>query len=219
MTSSDGNLSQQVARALLEVRAVFLRPDDPFIWASGIKSPIYCDNRLTLSDHKVRSLIEEGIASTVNALYPECEGLMGTSTAGIPHAAIAAHLLRLPMGYVRGGQKDHGRKNQVEGRLLPGQKVVVIEDLISTGGSVAEVVRILRAAGAQVLGIVSIFTYGMQKGLERLKEAGIENHSLTDFDTLVYLAAHENYIAPNDAPRLLAFRDDPADESWIGENR
>lgn len=219
MTSSDGNLGQQVARALLEVRAVFLRPDDPFIWASGIKSPIYCDNRLTLSDHKVRSLIEEGIASTVNALYPGCEGLMGTSTAGIPHAAIAAHLLRLPMGYVRGGQKDHGRKNQVEGRLLPGQKVVVIEDLISTGGSVAEVVRILRAAGAQVLGIVSIFTYGMQKGLERLKEAGIENHSLTDFDTLVYLAARENYIAPNDAPRLLAFRDDPADESWIGENR
>lgn len=204
---------------MLEVRAVFLRPDDPFIWASGIKSPIYCDNRLTLSDHKVRSLIEEGIASTVNALYPGCEGLMGTSTAGIPHAAIAAHLLRLPMGYVRGGQKDHGRKNQVEGRLLPGQKVVVIEDLISTGGSVAEVVRILRAAGAQVLGIVSIFTYGMQKGLERLKEAGIENHSLTDFDTLVYLAARENYIAPNDAPRLLAFRDDPADESWIGENR
>lgn len=219
MTSSDGNLGQQVARALLEVRAVFLRPDDPFIWASGIKSPIYCDNRLTLSDHKVRSLIEEGIASTVNALYPGCEGLMGTSTAGIPHAAIAAHLLKLPMGYVRGGQKDHGRKNQVEGRLLPGQKVVVIEDLISTGGSVAEVVRILRAAGAQVLGIVSIFTYGMQKGLERLKEAGIENHSLTDFDTLVYLAARENYIAPNDAPRLLAFRDDPADESWIGENR
>ena len=219
MTLSDASLKERAARALLEVHAVFLRPDDPFTWASGIKSPIYCDNRLTLSDHKVRSLIEEGIASTISALFPECEALMGTSTAGIPHAAIAAHLLKLPMGYVRGDRKDHGRNNQVEGRLLPGQKVVVIEDLISTAGSVVEVVQILRTAGAQVLGIVSIFTYGMRKGLERLKEAGVENHSITDFDTLIHLAADENYIARKDVARLLAFRDDPTDESWIGENR
>ena len=219
MTSSEQSLSQRVARALLEVRAVFLRPDEPFTWASGIKSPVYCDNRLTLSSHKVRSLIEEGIASTVREHYPDCQALMGTSTAGIPHAAIAAHLLELPMGYVRTGQKDHGRKNQIEGRLDPGQKVVVIEDLISTAGSAIEAAEILRAAGAQVLGIVSIFTYGMQKGLERLREAGILNHSLTDFDTLVELAASENYIAHKDVERLLAFRRDPADESWIGEKR
>lgn len=219
MTSSEGMLKERVARALLEVRAVFLRPDEPFTWASGIKSPIYCDNRLTLSDHRVRSLIEEGIAATVRKLYPDCQALMGTSTAGIPHAAIAAHLLKLPMGYVRAGQKDHGRQNQIEGRLDPGTKVVVIEDLISTAGSVAEVVEALRAAGARVLGIVSIFTYGMQKGLERLREAGIDNRSLTDFDTLIELAARENYIARKDMERLLAFRQNPADESWIGEKR
>ncbi len=218
MHSSNPSLSQQVAEALLRIQAVFFRPDEPFTWASGIKSPIYCDNRLTLSAPDVRDLIENGIAKTIQERYPDCEGLMGTSTAGIPHAAIAAHLLKLPMGYVRAGQKDHGRKNQVEGRLTPGQKVVVIEDLISTAGSVVEVVNILREQGAQVLGIVSIFTYGMQKGLDRLKEANVENHSLTDFDTIARLAAQAGYITPKDVERVLAFRANPQDESWIGGN-
>lgn len=216
MHSSDLTIGQQVASALLKVKAIFFRPDDPFVWASGIKSPVYCDNRLTLSYPEVRGLIEQALAGAVRAHYPECEALMGTSTAGIPHAAIAAHLLGLPMGYVRSGQKDHGRKNQIEGRLEPSQKVVVVEDLISTAGSVIEVVDILREAGAQVLGIVSIFTYGMQKGLKRLEEAAVRNHSLTDFDTIAAIAAQQGYIAPGDIQKLLAFRDNPADESWIG---
>ena len=216
MHLSEEQLKTQVARALLDIGAVFLRPQEPFTWASGIKSPIYCDNRLTLSDPGIRTLIEQGIADTVQALYPQCESLMGTSTAGIPHAAIAAHLLDLPMGYVRAGQKDHGRKNQVEGRLQPGQKVVVIEDLISTAGSVIEVVDVLRQAGAQVLGIVSIFTYGMQKGLDRLAQAQVINHSLTDFDTVVAVAAQRGDIAHSDVQRLLSFRRNPTDESWIG---
>lgn len=216
MHSSDLSIGQQVAAALLQVKAVFFRPDEPFTWASGIKSPVYCDNRLTLSYPEVRTLIEQALADTVRAQYPQCEALMGTSTAGIPHAAIAAHLLGLPMGYVRSGQKDHGRKNQIEGRLVPGQKVVVVEDLISTAGSVIEVVDILREAGAQVLGIVSIFTYGMQKGLKRLADANVQNHSLTDFDTIAAIAARQGYIADGDIQKLLAFRDNPADESWIG---
>lgn len=219
MNSFDESLKVRAARALLKVQAVFLRPDEPFTWASGIKSPIYCDNRLTLSDPQARSLIEEGIAASVREFYPDCQVLMGTATAGIPHAAIAAHLLQLPMGYVRTGQKDHGRQNQIEGRLLPGQKVVVIEDLISTAGSVIEVVEVLRQAGALVLGIVSIFTYGMQKGLDRLSKAEVSNRSLTDFDTLVELAARENYIEQKDVQRLLTFRNNPADEAWIGEKR
>lgn len=217
MLSSELTLAERVAEALLNIRAVFLRPDEPFTWASGIKSPIYCDNRLTLSYPEVRGLIEQGIAQTIRERFPACECLMGTATAGIPHAAIAAHLLGLPMGYVRSGQKDHGRKNQVEGRLLPGQKVVVVEDLISTAGSVIEVVDILREAGAEVLGIVSIFTYGMQKGLDRLREAGVENHSLTNFDTVTATAARKGYIAPADVERLTQFRNNPSDESWIGE--
>ena len=216
MHSSDLSIGQQVAAALLQVKAVFFRPDEPFTWASGIKSPVYCDNRLTLSYPEVRTLIEQALADTIRTQYPQCEALMGTSTAGIPHAAIAAHLLGLPMGYVRSGQKDHGRKNQIEGRLVPGQKVVVVEDLISTAGSVIEVVDILREAGAQVLGIVSIFTYGMQKGLQRLAEANVQNHSLTDFDTIAAIAAQQGYIADGDIQKLLAFRDNPADESWIG---
>ena len=216
MHSSDLSIGQQVAAALLQVKAVFFRPDEPFTWASGIKSPVYCDNRLTLSYPEVRTLIEQALADTIRTQYPQCEALMGTSTAGIPHAAIAAHLLGLPMGYVRAGQKDHGRKNQIEGRLVPGQKVVVVEDLISTAGSVIEVVDILREAGAQVLGIVSIFTYGMQKGLKRLADANVQNHSLTDFDTIAAIAARQGYIADRDIQKLLAFRDNPADESWIG---
>ena len=216
MHSSDLSIGQQVAAALLQVKAVFFRPDEPFTWASGIKSPVYCDNRLTLSYPEVRTLIEQALADTIRTQYPQCEALMGTSTAGIPHAAIAAHLLGLPMGYVRSGQKDHGRKNQIEGRLVPGQKVVVVEDLISTAGSVIEVVDILREAGAQVLGIVSIFTYGMQKGLQRLADANVQNHSLTDFDTIAAIAARQGYIADGDIQKLLAFRDNPADESWIG---
>ncbi len=216
MRSNEQTLSRQVAAALLRIQAVFLRPQEPFTWASGIKSPIYCDNRLTLSYPEVRSLIENGIAQQVRQRYPQCQGLMGTSTAGIPHAAIAAHLLELPMGYVRGGQKDHGRKNHMEGRLEPGQQVVVVEDLISTAGSVVEVVNILREQGARVLGIVSIFTYGMEKGLHRLREARVDNHSLTDFDTVVSMAAEEGYISPEDIDRLLAFRDNPQDERWIG---
>ena len=209
------NLEREIAHDLLSIGAVFLRPDEPFTWASGIKSPIYCDNRLTLSDHQVRLDVENGLAAIVKEHYPEAEVLMGTSTAGIAHAAITAHLLELPMGYVRSGAKDHGRKNQIEGKLLPGQKVVVIEDLISTGGSVLEVVDVLRQAGAQVLGIASIFTYGMKKSVDRLAETKVQNISLTDLDTVAQAAAEEGYIRPEDQKRLLAFRDNPSDESWI----
>ena len=205
-----------IAKDLLKIKAVFLRPDEPFIWASGIKSPVYCDNRLILTAPTVRDDVEQAIADTVKEVYPEAEALMGTSTAGIAHAAIAGHILGMPMGYVRSGSKDHGRKNQIEGSLEPGQKVVVIEDLISTGGSVIEVVNALREAKADVLGIVSIFTYGMKKGLERLEEAQVKNVSLTDFDALIEVAAAEGYIKPDDAGRLKKFRDNPADESWIG---
>ena len=204
-----------IAKDLLAIKAVFFRPEEPFTWASGIKSPVYTDNRLTLSDHKVRTDVESSLAKVIADKYPETEVLMGTSTAGIAHAAITAHLMGLPMGYVRSGAKDHGRKNQIEGKLLPGQKVVVVEDLISTGGSVLEVVEILREAGAEVLGIVSIFTYGMKKGLERLAAANIENTSLTDFDTIAEIAAQEGYIKPEDVSRLIAFRNNPSDESWI----
>lgn len=210
------NRKERIAQDLLKIKAVFFRPDEPFIWASGIKSPVYCDNRLTLTSVAVRDEVEQGLSELVREAYPGAEVLMGTSTAGIAHAAIAAHLLGLPMGYVRSGAKDHGRKNQIEGRLLPGQKVVVIEDLISTGGSVLEVVNVLREAGAQVLGIASIFTYGMQKGLERLAAAQVQNVSLTDFDTVAQVAANMEYIRRGDVERLLAFRDNPADERWIG---
>ena len=203
-----------IARDLLRIQAVFFRPDEPFTWASGIQSPVYCDNRLTLSDRAVRRDVENGLAALIRDQYPEAEVLMGTSTAGIAHAAIVGWLLDLPMGYVRSGAKDHGRKNQIEGRLEPGQKVVVVEDLISTAGSVLEVVDILREAGAQVLGIVSIFTYGMRRGMERLAAAGVENHSLTNFDVIARVAAEEAYIRPEDVKRLLAFRDDPNDDSW-----
>lgn len=209
-------MKQLIAKDLLKIRAVFLRPNEPFTWASGIKSPIYCDNRLTLSDTQVRSDVENGLAALVKEHYPEAEVLMGTSTAGIAHAAITAHLMGLPMGYVRSGAKGHGRQNQIEGKLLPGQKVVVVEDLISTGGSVIEVVDVLREAGAQVLGIVSIFTYGMQKSVDRLAAAKVQNVSLTDLDTVAQVAASEKYIEETDKARLLKFRDNPADESWIG---
>ena len=209
-------MQRKIAKDLLSIRAVFLRPEEPFTWASDIKSPIYCDNRLTLTAPAVRDDIENGLARLIREKYPEVEVLMGTATAGIAHAAITAHLLGLPMGYVRSGAKDHGRQNQIEGRLEPGQKVVVVEDLISTGGSVIEVVNVLREAGAEVLGIVSIFTYGMQKGLDRLAAANIENTSLTNFDAVVAVAAEEGYIAASDVQRLIAFRDDPSDERWIG---
>ena len=209
-------LRQVIARDLLRIKAVFLRPEEPFIWASGIKSPIYCDNRLTLTAPEVRNDVENGLATHVRENYPEAEVLMGTSTAGIAHAAIVGHLMNLPMGYVRSGNKDHGRQNRIEGRLEAGQKVVVVEDLISTGGSVIEVVDALREAGAEVLGIVSIFTYGMQKSVDRLAEAHVKNVSLTNFDTIVKEAAEEGYIQKNDISRLLAFRDNPSDESWIG---
>lgn len=208
-------MKERIAKDLLSIKAVFFRPEEPFTWASGIKSPVYCDNRLTLSDVQVRADVENGLAQLVREKYPEVEVLMGTSTAGIPHAAIVGHLMNLPMGYVRSGAKDHGRKNQIEGKLLPGQKVVVVEDLISTGGSVLEVVEILREAGAEVLGVVSIFTYGMQKGLERLAAAKVENTSLTDFDTIARIAAQEGYIREADVARLIAFRNCPSDESWI----
>lgn len=209
-------MKKLIAKDLLKIRAVFLRPDEPFVWASGIKSPIYCDNRLTLSYPEVRTDIEKGLAELVKTYYPEADTLMGTSTAGIPHAAIVGHLTGLPMGYVRSGAKDHGRKNQIEGRLEKGMKVVVVEDLISTGGSVIEVVDILRENGAEVLGIVSIFTYGMKKSVDRLAEANVINHSLTDFDTIVEVAAQEGYIQESDIERLIAFRNNPSDESWIG---
>lgn len=205
-----------IAKDLLKIKAVFFRPEEPFTWASGIKSPVYCDNRLTLSDVAVRTDVETGLAKTIKENYPDAEVLMGTSTAGIAHAAITAHLMGLPMGYVRSGAKDHGRQNQIEGKLLPGQKVVVVEDLISTGGSVIEVVNILREAGAEVLGIVSIFTYGMQKGLDRLAAANVKNVSLTNFDVIAEVAAEEGYIKPDDIKRLIAFRNNPSDESWIG---
>ena len=210
------DIKTTVAKDLLSIGAVFLRPDEPFTWASGIKSPIYCDNRLILTAPEARVHVESAIAETVKREYPEAEVLMGTSTAGIAHAAIAAHLLNMPMGYVRSGKKDHGRGNQIEGKLLPGQKVVVIEDLISTGGSVIEVVEALRASGAEVLGIVSIFTYGMQKGLDRLAAANVRNLSLTDLDTIAAIAVEENYIRAEDEARLLKFRANPSDESWIG---
>mgnify|MGYP001103266514 CR=1 FL=1 len=211
------DLQKTIAKDLLSIKAVFFRPEEPFVWASGIKSPVYCDNRLTLSAPKVREDVENGLVQLIRDCYPEAQALMGTSTAGIAHAAITAHLMGLPMGYVRAGGKDHGRKNQIEGRLEPDQKVVVVEDLISTGGSVIEVVEILREAGAQVLGIVSIFTYGMQKGLQRLAAAQVENRSLTNFDVIARIAAEENYISPEDVARLIAFRDNPSDESWIGK--
>lgn len=212
-------MERLIAKDLLKIKAVFFRPDEPFIWASGIKSPVYCDNRLTLTDVDVRNDVENGLAENIKKYYPDVEVLMGTSTAGIAHAAITGHLLSLPMGYVRSGAKDHGRKNAIEGKLLPGQKVVVVEDLISTGGSVIEVVNILREAGADVLGIVSIFTYGMKKGLERLAEAKVQNVSLTDFDTVAEVAAEEGYIAKEDVERLIEFRNDPSDESWIREEK
>ena len=206
----------QIAKDLLSIKAVFFRPDEPFTWASGIKSPVYCDNRLTLAYPEVRTHVEEALAKTVKEFYPEAEALMGTSTAGIAHAAITAQIMGLPMGYVRSGAKDHGRKNQIEGKLEKGQKVVVVEDLISTGGSVIEVVNVLREAGAEVLGIVSIFTYCMQKGLDRLAAADVKNVSLTNFDVIAEIAAQEGYIASTDVERLIAFRNNPSDESWIG---
>lgn len=206
-----------ISKDLLSIQAVFFRPNEPFTWASGIKSPIYCDNRLTLTDVKVRTDVENGLAEVIKAYYPEAEVLMGTSTAGIAHAAITAQILGLPMGYVRSGNKDHGRGNQIEGKLLPGQKVVVVEDLISTGGSVIEVVNVLREAGAEVLGIASIFTYGMQKGIDRLAAANVKNVSLTDFDTIAPIAAEEGYIKEEDVARLIQFRNNPSDESWIGK--
>ena len=206
-----------IAKDLLKIQAVFFRPDEPFTWASGIKSPVYTDNRLTLTAPEVRLDVEQGLARLIKENYPEAEVLMGTSTAGIAHAAITAHLLNMPMGYVRSGAKDHGRQNQIEGRLEPGQKVVVVEDLISTGGSVLEVVDVLREAGAEVLGVVSIFTYGMKKGLERLAAAQVKNISLTNFDVVAETAAQEGYIRPEDVERLIAFRNNPSDESWIGK--
>ena len=209
------NIRTHIARHLLSIGAVFLRPDEPFVWASGIKSPIYCDNRLILTAPEARNEVEQAIADTVRREYPEAQVLMGTAIAGIAHAAIAAHLLGLPMGYVRSGSKDHGRKNQIEGKLTPGEKVVVIEDLISTGGSVLDTVAALRAAGAEVLGVISIFTYGMAKGRQRLAEAGVKCVSLTDLDTIAQVGVQQGYITQGDVARLLAFRDDPSDENWI----
>lgn len=209
------NIRTHIARHLLSIGAVFLRPDEPFVWASGIKSPIYCDNRLILTAPEARNEVEQAIADTVRREYPEAQVLMGTATAGIAHAAIAAHLLGLPMGYVRSGSKDHGRRNQIEGKLTPGEKVVVIEDLISTGGSVLDTVAALRAAGAEVLGVISIFTYGMAKGRQRLAEAGVKCVSLTDLDTIAQVGVQQGYITQGDVARLLTFRDDPSDENWI----
>lgn len=208
------NMKKQIAKDLLSIGAVFLRPEEPFTWASGIKSPIYCDNRLTLTAPEVRTRVENALAETIKAEYPDCEVLMGTSTAGIAHAAIVGHIMGLPMGYVRSGHKDHGRHNQIEGKLEKGQKVVVVEDLISTAGSAIEVVNVLREAGADVLGIVSIFTYGMQKGLDRLAEANVKNVSLSNFDAVAEVAAEEGYIKESDIARLIAFRNNPSDESW-----
>ena len=208
--------ARRIAENLLSIRAVFFRPDEPFTWASGIKSPVYCDNRLILTAPDVRTEVETALMQTIRREYPDAEVLMGTSTAGIAHAAITAQMMGLPMGYVRSSSKDHGRQNQIEGRLEKGQKVVVVEDLISTGGSVLEVVNVLREAGAEVLGIVSIFTYGMKKGLERLAAAKVKNVSLTNFDVIAQVAAEQKYIKPEDVARLLQFRNDPSDESWIG---
>ncbi|HIU20244.1 MAG TPA: orotate phosphoribosyltransferase [Candidatus Limiplasma stercoravium] len=208
-------MEKRIAQALLSIGAVFLRPEEPFTWASGIKSPIYCDNRLTLTAPEVRDQVENGLMETIRCEYPDVQVLMGTSTAGIAHAAIVAHMMRLPMGYVRGGSKDHGRQNRIEGKLEKGQKVVVVEDLISTGGSVIDVVEALREAGAEVLGIASIFTYGMRKGVERLAAAGVKNVSLSNFDVLVEVAASDGLIRADQVRRLLHFRDDPADESWM----
>ena len=210
-------LNQKIAEDLLKIKAVFFRPDEPFTWASGIKSPVYTDNRLTLTAPAVRNDVENGLAQLIKENYPEAEVLMGTSTAGIAHAAIVGHILQMPMGYVRSGAKDHGRQNQIEGKLEAGQKVVVVEDLISTGGSVIEVVNVLREAGAEVLGVVSIFTYGMQKGLDRLKEANVKNISLTNFDVISKVAAQEGYIKEEDVERLIKFRNNPSDESWINK--
>lgn len=208
-------MEKLIAKDLLSIKAVFFRPEEPFTWASGIKSPVYCDNRLTLTAPKVRTDVENALAKTIKDQYPDVQVLMGTSTAGIAHAAITAHILDLPMGYVRSGAKDHGRQNQIEGKLEKGQKVVVVEDLISTGGSVLEVVDVLREAGADVLGIVSIFTYGMEKGIKRLAEANVKNVSLTNFDVIAECAAEEGYIKPEDVQRLIQFRNNPSDESWI----
>ena len=208
-------MEKAIAKDLLSIGAVFLRPGEPFTWASGIKSPIYCDNRLTLTAVEVRNHVEEGLAETIRTKFPDAEVLMGTSTAGIAHAAITATLLGLPMGYVRSGNKDHGRQNRIEGRLDKGQKVVVVEDLISTAGSCLEVVEALREAGAEVLGVASIFSYGMQKGLDRMREAQVVNYSLSNLDALVEVAVEEGYIRPEDKARLLQFRDNPSDESWM----
>ncbi len=208
-------MEKLIAKGLLEIKAVFLRPEEPFTWASGIKSPIYCDNRLTLTAPEIRNNVENGLVEKIREHYPEVEVLMGTSTAGIAHAAICGHIMGIPMGYVRSGNKDHGRQNKIEGKLEAGQKVVVVEDLISTGGSVIEVVESLREAGADVLGVVSIFTYGMQKGLDRLRDANIKNVSLSNFDAVVEVAAETGYIKPEDKARLIAFRNNPSDESWI----
>ena len=213
------NIQNLIAKDLLSIQAVFFRPQEPFTWASGIKSPVYCDNRLTLTAPAVRNDVENALAETIRREYPDVEVLMGTSTAGIAHAAIVGHIMGLPMGYVRSGSKDHGRQNQIEGRLEKGQKVVVVEDLISTGGSVIEVVNVLREAGADVLGVVSIFTYGMQKGLDRLAAANVKNVSLTNFDVIAQVAAQEKYIKEEDIARLIAFRNNPSDESWIGGNK
>ncbi len=210
-------LETLIAKDLLKIKAVFFRPNEPFTWASGIKSPVYCDNRLTLTAPEVRTDVENGLAYLIKEYYPDAEVLMGTSTAGIAHAAITGHILGLPMGYVRSGAKDHGRQNQIEGRLEKGQKVVVVEDLISTGGSVLEVVDVLREAGADVLGIVSIFTYGMKKGVERLEAANVKNISLTNFDVIAEVAAEEGYIAADDVKKLISFRNNPSDESWINK--
>ena len=208
-------LRKEVAKGLLSIEAVFLRPEDPFTWASGIKSPIYCDNRLTLTSPEVRTLVEQGLVEVVKENYPDCEVLMGTSTAGIAHAAIVGHMMNLPMGYVRSSAKDHGRTNQIEGKLLPGQKVVVIEDLISTAGSAIDCVKVLKEAGAEVLGIASIFTYGMQKGLDKLTENNVKNVSLCNLDALVEVAAETGYIKAEDKDRILQFRNNPSDESWM----
>jgi orotate phosphoribosyltransferase len=216
MTQRD-SIKRLIAEDLLRIRAVFLRPEDPFTWASGIKSPVYCDNRLTLTAPDVRTDVEESLATVIKETFPEAEVLMGTATAGIAHAAITAHLMGLPMGYVRSGAKDHGRGNQIEGRLEPGQKVVVVEDLISTGGSCIDAVDVLRDAGADVLGVISIMTYGMKRGIDRMASAGIKWISLTDFDTVAAVASEMGYIKDEDVARLMKFRDDPSDESWIGK--
>lgn len=212
-------MEKRIAKDLLKIKAVFFRPEEPFTWASGIKSPVYTDNRLTLTAPEVRDDVENGLAELIRQNYPDVEVLMGTSTAGIAHAAIVGHIMNLPMGYVRSGSKDHGRQNQIEGRLEAGQKVVVVEDLISTGGSCIDVVNVLREAGAEVLGVVSIFTYGMKKGLERLAAAEVKNVSLTNFDVIAQIAADEGYIKAEDVQRLIAFRNNPSDESWIGEKK